>query len=432
MKKWLFPVAAAAVVVIGCGGSGGGGGSTSTASGLTAGNGYSIATANIPNTPAQVSITYLTGQGRGVGDTIAYIQIPTIIDAANNAEQPGGVNIPGNGPTTVLDLNGGTLGGTQNTQYLNVLDVPNGNSHQFSTYELIVNSLGTENADGSVSTIAPAAGSNLFAIDEKFPAQIGAFPGRQTNVQVYLNDGMVTVANSVATLDRTGFLSTNTSTFNTNVSGYFSDYVMFDISHVASLPKLTDGTNASRVYFNGDKIGASSATAGGLFQVYTPSVTLTGVWTNPTSLASYGTYALKEVSPTDITQTITITSLQGTWKPYTSVINNPGGFEVMLMPHNADDNEQDVVAFVRDANGNILNLYFGIADLTAKTFTIWSIDQVTTGGTANQLDGTFTSLLDVNGAATTVPANVRSGLYTIGGALPAGFKAAGRFFEYRR
>lgn len=433
MKKWLIPISAAACVLAGCGG---GGGSSSTIAGV--GNGDSIATANIPNTPGQIGVQILSGQGRAqgnIGDLEGAVSTPKVLDSSGKAE------LPNLGQTINIDLTGGNNGGTQNLQYLNIADIPNGNSHQFNTYELIVDSLGTiADSAGNIGWQAGiAAGSSSYALDAQFNAQIGAFPGRQTTVQLFLNDGQISVNGNAGAIDRNQFLLANTTTDNPNVQGFFSDFVQFDLSHVTNLPTLSDGTTVgSKAYFNGDKIGLSGATVGSLFQVYTPSVTLTGTWANPTSITNFGTYALKEISPTQVpiptdpSLAITITSLQGTWKPATTAFNNLGTFEVLLFPHNVDDNQQDIVVFTANSSGQITSFYFGLVDLSAKTFAVFPIADVIDGSTSGEVDGTLTSLLDGSGNAVTAPASVRQGRYSFTGTLPTGFKATGRFVVYRR
>jgi hypothetical protein len=435
LKKWIFPAATSAlllpiVMVIGCGGSGGGGAAAGTTAGT--GNGDSVAVANIPNTPGQISMLYLTGQGRAVGDTIAILkQGPTVTDSTGTRNSQ---KLP---DVLQLDLNGGVLGGTANGETITESTTA-GNSHQYNNFELKVDQLGIEGSDGSVGSLVPSDTSQL-AIDQIFPANIGAFPGRSTTVQVYLNDAIASVGSGVANFDRGLFLTTNTSTDNPNIQGFFSDFVMFDITNVASKPNLVDGTAATRVYFNGDRIGVSGSTSGGLFQIYTPAITLQGIWNNPTPPANLPTYTIKQVSPTDITQQIKITALQGTWKPATSAFSGLGTFEVLLFPHNIDAvdpaigiYQDDMVVFTADATGKITNLYFGTADLTNKSFAIFPISQVETGGVSGEIDGTITALQDAGGNATTTLQNVRQGRYSFTGSLPTGFKTTGRFAVYRR
>ncbi len=105
-----------------------------------------------------------------------------------------------------------------------------------------------------------------------FSANIGLLPGRQTTLQVFLNDGSINLDQNSGNylFFRQVFLSNNTTSNNPNVQGFLSDYIQFDISHVANPPQLlTQGTlapagPASFVYLGGEDTfyGASGAATG--------------------------------------------------------------------------------------------------------------------------------------------------------------------------
>ncbi len=164
----------------------------------------------------------------------------------------------------------------------------------------------------------------------------------------------------------------------------------------------------------------------------------TGVAPIPTG----GTYTIVAPDPRNLNNNTYITALQGIWRPFAGtttaptggVIQGLGTFEVILMPHMADDNNQDIIVVVRDGvlqSSHITNMYYGIADLSSLTFTVFPIADLTTGVDTGAISGTLSGLLDGTGAATSVPQNVRSGRYAFPGTLPTGFRASGRFIEYR-
>lgn len=485
MKKWPIFLGAAAIAIVGCGGGGGkaltgttaGAGST-TATGSVSGD--SVAVPNLvsqANSVAQAYIYYDTGQGRAIGDITANMGSASLINSSTG--------------TTLVDTLPKNLalllnGYTQQAQVLDQTGITN--SAMYNTFVLNVPTLSVQNdAQGDYTTInGPQITGTVppqyeFFIDDSnggqvvnpgssgsFAAQIGLFPGRQTAVQVFLNDGSIAQdPNSGNYLFyRSIFLAANTTSTNANIQGFLSDYIQFDISHVANPPQVltasgSPGGPANYVYFSGEdrRYGASLAASGSLFTVYTPVGNLTGTFQAPSTLTApptgsasptttvAGYYTIRDPNPTDLTGGTYITSLQGIWRPFSDLPATPalpsglkgvfqglGTFEVILMPHIADDNNQDIIIVVRDGAtqaSHITNMYFGIADLNALTFTAFPIADIQTGADTGAIGGTLSGLLDVNGNATTVPANVRSGRYAFPGTLPAGFRASGRFVEYR-
>ena len=425
--KWFAGTAAimAMAFVIGCGGSGSSSTSTSATSGTTGRAGGSIATVNLANTGANITVTYLSGQGRAAGDLLAHIGLVEYLGANANAESSlaDGIN---------LMLNGYTANQITIDQPIAASE----NSQQYNQFHLQVQYLEQENSDGSFG--APITGPSGFAVDQLFDASIGAFPGRYTAVQSYLDDAEITVSNGAPVFNRTLYLQNNTSAINPNIQGFLSDYVMFDISNASVKPSLDDGTVANRIYFSGDQIaisgpnpGFQTTTSAGEFQVFTPGLSVIGNYSLPVAPINTGTYTLKQINPTDLTHTATITALSGIWRPVTQVFNNLGPFEVLLFPHSNDSNEQDAVAFTETSTGQITSLYYGIADLTGDTIKMWPLSDLSAGTVTGEIDGTLSALEDNTGATVTAAPAVRQGTYSFTGTLPSGWDTTGRFVVFR-
>jgi hypothetical protein len=473
-------MAAAAIAIVGCGGGGGKQltGTTAGANGTATGSvsGDSVAVVNMATSAALADIYYDTGQGRFVGDITANMGTAQLINSATGAELQD--PLPHN-LALLLD------GYTQQAQVMDQTAITN--SAQYNTFVLNVPTLSVQNdTQGDYTTVngAQIVGTNPpqfeFFIDAanggqvlapgtsgSFAATIGLFPGRQTAVQVFLNDGSINLdpTSGDYVFNRTVFLAANTTSSNPNLQGFLSDYIQFDISHVTNPPQVLDATGApagpaTSVFFSGEdrRYGAGSA-VNNLFTVYTPVGNLSGTFQQPSTLTSpptgssspnttvAGYYTVRDPNPTDLTGGTFITSLQGIWRPFSDlpattgapsgvkgVFQGLGTFEVIMMPHITDDNNQDIIIVVRDGatqSSHITNMYFGIADLSGLTFTAFPIADIQNGSDTGAIGGTLSGLLDANNSATSVPANVRSGRYAFSGTMPTGFRASGRFIEYR-
>ena len=400
----------------------------------------------MPTTAALLNVYFITGQGRAAGDITANLATAVL-------KGPGEPTANGLFDPLPHVINAQLNQYSLNSQPMDQIGIVN--SAFYNEFDLNVTSLQIQNADGSLQ-VPPLTGPNgTFFINPTnggqqvvpasggaFTSSIALFPGRQTSVQIFLNDASINFDPTAQFYQfyRNIFLSNNTQAGNTNIQGFMSDYVMFDITKVAAPPNvhLADGVStvpATRVYLSGEDqhYGASTSVIGGPFCVFTPSnVALTGTFkgadtlppppTGVTPVTIGGTYTIRDPDPRDLSGGSQITSLQGIWRPVTSVINNLGTFEVILMPHIADDRFQDIVVLVRDVNLNITNMYYGLADLTGLTFQVFPIQNIETGLATGEIDGTLSGLIDGTGVATTVPANARFGRYSFTGARPPGFK----------
>lgn len=451
LKMTFWAACGAAVLLIaGCGGSGsaptgstGATGSTGGLSGGTGGSGaggatLSVATPNLDATAASVQIEFLTGQGRAPNDQTVDISRENLLDAS-------GTSYPSRlGDSLSIGLNMYTM-----NDFTIPTTVPTGqNSLQYANYELTINDLKISDSSGNVTTYTGEGGN--YAVDQTFPIVGGAFNGRFEKIPVYLNDSVFGLATGTdgrqhPTFDRGLFLQDNTNV-NTPpavggvppLRGVLSDFVGFDLANDPDAPMFSDGvTKATNIFFSGDNIALGNATSG-RFEELQPSAPIEGVYgTVSTSIINATTYTLQALDPRDYTNQKTISAGNGILRTVDTVVNNLGTFEVMLMPHSDDTNEQDVVAFVKPAgqSNKVTALYYGVADLQANTIQLWPLSQLQSAGVAGEIDGTLSGYVSKSGASTTTPSNVYFGSYSFtapSGGLPTGFTASGRFFVFRQ
>lgn len=440
MKKWGFLIAPATLGILAAGLAGcGGGGSNAAGGGGGGGNrtGDSVIQVTLPVVlqnglaSGNVNFNYLSGQGRGTGDLIAdiskeFLQLNLSDPSTIVQEGTGGVDF---GHLIHLNLNG------YNFQTI-PLAVPVANSVGSATYPyfyLIVDAVKTDNGDGTFLTYQPPAPSI-----QPIPARITVFRGRQTAVQCYLHDGIIDLGadGSTPTFHLDLFQAANFDKISMKMNSFISDYVQFDISHLASQPTMVDGSKAQNFYVSGDGFAITGAAAKGTFEVLTldPNNPQLGVYNPPVpGFTSFSTYNLFQTDPRDLNNKITITSQLGIFREYHSLFSGIGSFEFITFPNSNDDNNQSLVILVRNGD-TITNMYFGNADLKAQTFNAFPVDQVVSAGTVGQITGTLNTLIDATGSATTTPMNVREGRFAFNvpaGGLPVGFKPTGRFVSFR-
>lgn len=425
-----------ALAFVGCAGSGtdggGGGGGTS------GGSGRSVASVNLPNTPGLVSLGFLTGQGRAVGDTFAVVRRFELRDDYGLAEDP-------LSSTRRLLLQGYEF----QLKPLNVRFTGQP-SRKFNSYTLDITHIEVDSGGGisqiPVPTSVPAGWpSNFSTLPAEFPSRITAFPGRQTLVPIFLDDSMIREHDEPAddpdlgsawVFDKGQFETINLPAEDPRLLGFLSDYVRFDISNLAARPLLSTGADASYVFFSGDGYGISESGNQGLFEAltldeFTPNE---GRFKSPAILGGTrtpGTYTLIQPNPSDLSGLARVTSLQGIWRDASEVISGLGEFEVISFPGSDDGPKQDVVAIVR-TGGVITDFYFGELDVENGTIRIYPLENIVGASTAGEITGTVSGFLNKTGAATTLPNHVREGSYSLTGDLPTGFQATGRFIVFRR
>ncbi len=444
LSKGLWAAAGVTVFfIIGCGGSGS---TVTTTGGSSAGSGaggsaLSTATVSLPTSSASMVVEFLTGQGRAAGDTRADINRINFVDSS-------GVSYPSSLADNVyVGLN----------QYsVNDISLPltlsaGQPSQEFAQFELTVNSWDTQSGGGTWSAVGGQNGN--FAVDQMYPVQAGAFPGRFEKLPVFLDDSMFTEgfdanSNPYTIFDANGaFESSNMpNPGQTSLMAVFSDFVHFNISAVTTPPIFNAassyaGAKVTDVYFSGDQIALSNGTTQGSdFQILEPNsgyadgiVGSVNASTGSQPPINVTTYNLTVPDPRDFTGIARIPAGTGLLRDISSVTSSLGTFEVMLMPQSTDGNVQTAVAFVKPAGqtSNVTNLYYGSADLNAKTITLYPIADLTNGTTNGQINGTLSGLLNNAGSTTSTPSQTYFGTYTFTGSLPTGFTATGRFFDFR-
>ncbi|WP_025226578.1 hypothetical protein [Fimbriimonas ginsengisoli] len=429
LKKWAYlSVAAALAAIIGCGGGGGGhrtsgGGTTTTVPGtamrvnLTKPNG-------LGQTFGRAEFLYLTGQGvsrRAAGDLSAVIRRIQLEDQYGL--------VAALSPETALPLRAFT-------SQIAAVDVPfssttNPNSRLFESLELSFLKFYREEDSGPPTPLNPPT-------PRSFPARIRVLPGRNTSVPILLNDAMFTD-------DGSGTVQFNEDEFrfrNLSDKGYIdsflTDFVAFDLSGLANTdrPQLSTGEFANRVYMSGDNIAISAGGQSGSFEELTADASqpIIGAY-GPQNLLrnTPGTYNLTQIDPTDLTFMARITSLQGIWRDYTTVLTGIGTFEVLVFPTVQDNASQEMAVILRDGSGTITQFYFGHLNLDLGRFQIFPVKDIVNADATGELDGTISNLVKGDGSPTTSPDNTRFGTYTFTtGTLPTGFQTTGTFVVFRQ
>lgn len=420
LKNWVFAFVAA-LIVMGCGGGGGGNGGAGGGPGGGGGTtGDSTIAAAVPSGPGQMSVVFLTGQGRAAGDlsaTIRRVYLAPDVKTELAAEK-------------VLNLEEYTVQSIP----LNVPMTSTQNGRSFNTFSLDVDKVRVDNGDGTF-TEHPTTGVAISGATNQFPLEARSLLGRQTAIQISF-DKTISVTGGGVQFDKALFEAINLSPLTGSIPSFLSDFVGFDISNMPNRPRLSNGLTATKVMFSGDGIGLATGSSNGAFEVLTPDDSIEGVYAAPQDIPGtaipFGTYSLVQPDPRDLTGTAKITALQGIWYEYGRVFNGIGTFEMITFPSSRDEEVQDLIAVVRNDSGVITNFYFGFVDLAAKDFALYPLSNVVSGDVDGEITGTLNSLQGVGD--TNTPANVRSGRFAFnaGQALPAGFRQTGRFVVYRR
>lgn len=427
MKKWWILFVAGALVV-GCAGGVGnlssttGGTTTGTTGGSTGTTGAtrSVPSVNLPSTSAEVRISFLSGQGRRLpGSLSAQLRVirlriggTDIIPSLFNGTTDG-VNVQLDGFTT------NKYGFTQD------LGAAGSKNYQFLSFD--ITKMYEEQFDGSYTELF----SGSFPI-ENLPVNMPLIPGRQSTINVYLNNAAVGFSNifNEPSFDLNEFNLENALTGSNRIEGFLSDMVAFDISAVGTRPNMDSGGAADKFMISGDSMGiARSAGFDGSFDLFSPNFVESGVTTNPVQLpdgVAPGTYNVLEPDPSVIPPAIVrITALQGTWRDVNSVITNLGTTGMIVFPTTRVGEEDMAIAYVRTGS-QVTGMWFGKATITANggTTTMWPIDQITVaeGSRTGGFTGTFSNLTKVGGVT-------KDGDFTLTGA-PAELGSTGVFAVY--
>ncbi|MBS1715650.1 MAG: hypothetical protein JST30_15080 [Armatimonadetes bacterium] len=396
MKKWLIAFTAGAVV-IGCGGgsgldginngnNGGGGGGTDR----------TIPTVNLkPN--AQVQILYLSGQGRRApGSQIAVMNNIRIFNSPTDYWPK---DLQGSGSAIRVQLDGYTLNHF-------VFDVPmsvGSASKTYTQFPLEIAQMDEEQGGQPVTVysgppflVAGDSANNFFKLNMQL------FPGRQTSVQVLLNDAMLTwdATNGIA-FDAAQFKAENYSQVTGALTGFLSDMIAFDVSSLpaAQRPLLQNGERAEMVHFSGDLIGISghfftvSGREEAAYDNLSPIVIDSGIMTKPVTLGANkapGIFTVMEPDPRDPFGTEKINAIQGFYRAYTEVLSNLSEFGAVAIPSTRSTTSHQFVMFNRNSNGTITACWQGVADFTGGTkgvLRLYSLEQLPDAGAQPRATG---------------------------------------------
>jgi hypothetical protein len=437
LKKWPLLGAFVAVGVIGCGGGGGGGNSTATGgttagvttgtTGITTGTtGRATSSVNIPNRPGKLDVYLLPGQGRGIPYFTADVGHIDFTDAQGfitALENP----VP---PDLFLQLNGLNA---QNRRVNAAVPAPGStstaaNSRTFPSIALNFNEFLSDTGTGQV--ISPG-----FIESLPNTAFITSFQGRDSAVQIFLNDGMFNFGATV-TFDPVQYHAQNDNPTTGKLTGFLSDYLKFDISHITNKPQLVNTPGPAQcLMVSGDnfalseKVPAVGKTAG--FEVLTPFGTFPGIFSNTDPTTGIKSYTLQQPDPTVFQfPPRMITALAGVYYDFTERVNVVDSTLMIAFPQTGDGAKQELV-IVTSSGGVVSNLYFGTINYAAAggpSFTAFPIGDIQPANTAGQITGTLGGL----GVSTSV-ANwwqfVRSGTYTL--KTGSGVPASGHMIVYR-
>lgn len=378
------------------------------------------------------------------------------------------------------------------THQIITLDTGTTGSRFFTTYALEIKELRVDNGT-AFPDVFPSGGGNELLAQLDVPTSIRTLPGRETAVQVRLDDTMFDILAAApdpifqqAVFENVNLADNPVQGFPT-LNGFLSDYVMFDLSGISSSdrPQLSDGSFAGKVYFSGDFVALSVGGNSGTFEVlttlgfiggnFTPVVNLPGP---NSSKPPFGTYTLLQADPRDVdpsdgtfpgTDVHQITALQGSYYGLADVVGNLNSFEMITFPrsqermvHDTVSNTdvlrelsvQDVVLIKRSGN-TITRMYFGEIDFGQNqgdptTIKAYPIGQIDDGDAHNEIIGTVSAFKDVNGNSISLNVSdsqrasaiqkVGSGTFTLadspdliyGGTVPSDFPSTGRFLVFRK
>ncbi|HZH97582.1 MAG TPA: hypothetical protein VEX38_01310 [Fimbriimonadaceae bacterium] len=452
MKKWPLLTALVAIGIIGCGGGGdapvAGTTGNPTGGGPGGNDGRSSANVNLGIGPGLIQAYFLPGQGRVEGSPTAVITTVRFFDNDGNtepAEEP-------LAPALYLQLDGFDV----LNRPVNAPLIGSQQSRTFDDYEINVRELRVEDAGGGFQTFTGPGGNPPF-LSDTFSNQmlLTVFPGRVSALQIFLNEAMLNVdENGNRIWNRDEFLRRNINPTTGKITGFLSDYVLFDITNVPNKPKMASpgvaGQDATKVFISGDFYALGRPGTTGVFEVLTPFGQFEGIFRPADQVTGLKTYELKQNDPRYVEPPRLITSLKGIYRNYTEVLNNTGQYEFITFPKTGDTARQELAIVQRNmaAQGQpIVNMWFGEVDFTISaqkpnpTFKAYPIGQVQPASTANEIRGTLdrTKLVGANGApVSTTGTNwwrlVRSGDYAFQNA-PAGTPGqfvSGRFIVFRR
>ncbi len=416
MKKWLIAFVSCAVLA-GCGGGSGLDGLNGNGSGSGNGGGNGGQSLPVPNlgSKAQAQVIYLSGQARrGIGSQIAILGHTRIYNSPTDF-QP--FDLQGTFTPVNVRLDGYTM-----NQFL--FDVPltvGGPAKTYSQFPLLLDGI-------DVVTDDQGGTSHLYTTNS--PLQLGVFnlnialyPGRQTTVQVLLNDAILSYDSGTSSVvfSKSEFETENYAPYNGKLNAFLSDFVSFDVSALPAnqRPLMQNGQRATMVHFTGDTTGISAGfNTQDSFNILKPVTIDQGMIIPPQNLGGQtapGQYTVQEPDPQDPFGDRQIVALAGIWRPYTSLLSNVGTFAMVALPTTRSSTTNEVVLFNRNASGTITAMWHGAIDYTSATkgvIRLYSLDTLPDANAQPLADGTV-SFTKVGGV-------VKQGTFSITNA-PADF-----------
>lgn len=416
LRNWFFALVAG-VIVVGCGGGG-------QDAGVVPPPVSAVPTVNLGNA-ADVQIVYLSGQGRRApGSQYAVIDEIRVQNSATEF-----IPVQATQASVRVQLDGYTIN-TYNFGRVLPANVP---FETYSQFPFAVSRVDQEGQGGNTTTIY---GGPTFRVQPPFDIDFRIFPGRQTSVQVAINDATLQAAPGGITFDRQIFEEENYDILEGQILSFLSDYVAFDISSMPAdaRPNLNTGAPAQMVLFSGDAIAQSSGfNTDTSFEILRPIAIDQGIIREPVELGgtqTSGTYTVLEGDPRVLPfGSAKLVALSGIWKPYTQVLSNIPATSMVVFPNSRGDTDNNVVIFSRNGAGQITALWQGVVRFTGSnsgSIVVYSINQVDEGTANNPASGTLSNFVVENGV-------IKRGSYNFT-ASPNGFPFAssGQFVVFRR
>lgn len=398
MGKWNLwaAVSVLAVGLAGCSGDG----STGVVTPPPGGSSRSVPIVNLGSN-STVSVVYLSGQdrkSRGIGSQIADIQTVQLQNGPADF-------VPGSEQVTPSTLSVQLDGYTVNQRDISI-PMAGVAEKSYTEYPFIIDQL-REVTDASGNTILrSSAGTYAYETPDPFDVRVKVFPGRQTALQVRLDDQTVKwVAGQNVLFDEDRFTNLNYDPISKSIKGYLSDYLSFDISAMsaADRPNIdATGNPAERIYFSGDGIAISEGMGtGSVFELLDPVSIKSGTVRLGSTIAgkkAANTYKLDETDP----GLNLLTALVGTWKEYSDIVTPTDTVSMISLPNSEEDTRETLVLFRRNTAGKITAMWHGYVDYSTTNtstgiFRLFPIKTLASGQTTGEeVAGTVSGIVRSN------------------------------------
>lgn len=378
--------AVALAVVIGCGGGGGNAGGGGGANGGGGGNTNPVPTVVLDDV-AQVQLLFASGQGRRApGSTYATIQNFQIQNGPTDFVPS---TFQGSAAPIRTQLDGYSLNAATFSEYMSTPE------RIFTELPIEIARIDREDSSGNLQTVF----TGPYRTSPPFKLRGTLMPGRQSSIQINLNDSIVSVTGNTLNFNRAAFERENYDPADNRVNSFLTDMVSFDLSAVpvAERPEMLNGNGAcDRVFFSGDLIGLGKGFGTpGSFELLSPLVIDEGVLKAKSTVGGRpipGTYTALEPDPRDpFNPDANISALLGIFREHDEVLTDIPEFTVLVLPNSRGSIDNHVVAFL-SAGGKITKIWQGVARFnnnTSGVIEIWSLDQLDDGTANNKAKGTI-------------------------------------------